>query len=90
MPCTSNIISVLGDDGQLNFLNVTTKQPKVSLQIANKVKAITHFDIDAHAGKYLAAATRYTHGRSYFHHSNRRLIRIYSMIVFPIFSLFVS
>ncbi|OQS06911.1 hypothetical protein THRCLA_01053 [Thraustotheca clavata] len=56
VPCTSNIISVLGDDGQLNFLNVTTKQPKVSLQISNRTKALTQYDIDSN-GKYLAACT---------------------------------
>ncbi|KAF0717746.1 Aste57867_2115 [Aphanomyces stellatus] len=56
VPGTSNILGVLGDDGQLNFLNVTSKQPKVSLQIAHKVKAMTSFDIDCH-GKYLAACS---------------------------------
>ncbi|OQR83047.1 hypothetical protein ACHHYP_15167 [Achlya hypogyna] len=56
VPCTSTIISVLGDDGQLNFLNVSTPQPKVSLQIAHRAKAMTAFAMDA-AGKYLVAAT---------------------------------
>ncbi|KAH9138901.1 hypothetical protein AeRB84_016791 [Aphanomyces euteiches] len=56
VPLTSNIVGVLGDDGQLNFLNVTSKQPKVSLQIAHKIKAMTAFALDLH-GKYLAACT---------------------------------
>ncbi|RHZ10056.1 hypothetical protein DYB31_003206 [Aphanomyces astaci] len=57
VPQTAHIMGVLGDDGQLNFLNVTSKQPKVSLQIAHKVKALTAFAIDVH-GKYLAACSR--------------------------------
>ncbi|ETV98368.1 hypothetical protein H310_09059 [Aphanomyces invadans] len=56
VPTTAHIMGVLGDDGQLNFLNVTSKQPKVSLQIAHKVKALTAFAIEGH-GKYLAACS---------------------------------
>ncbi|RHY24811.1 hypothetical protein DYB32_008678, partial [Aphanomyces invadans] len=48
VPTTAHIMGVLGDDGQLNFLNVTSKQPKVSLQIAHKVKALTAFAIEGH------------------------------------------
>ncbi|KDO19862.1 hypothetical protein SPRG_14892 [Saprolegnia parasitica CBS 223.65] len=56
VPCTSTIISVLGDDGQLNFLNVSTSTPKVSLQVAHRAKAMTHFAMDGN-GKYLACCS---------------------------------
>ncbi|EQC35214.1 hypothetical protein SDRG_07443 [Saprolegnia diclina VS20] len=56
VPCTSTIICVLGDDGQLNFLNVSTSTPKVSLQVAHRAKAMTHYAMDGN-GKYLACCS---------------------------------
>lgn len=53
---SSSTVSLLGDDGQLNFINIHSKEPKVGLQINSSPKVISHYALDMY-GKYLISGT---------------------------------
>ncbi|GMF23545.1 unnamed protein product [Phytophthora lilii] len=50
------MISILGDDGSIFFLDVAAKNPQIKLEIANNGSSISAYDIECH-GRYLAAST---------------------------------
>eukprot|EP00644_Phytophthora_capsici_P014018 jgi/Phyca11/74151/gw1.3.587.1 len=56
LPGHSTLISILGDDGGIFFLDVAAKNPQIKLEISNRGRTISAFDIECHA-RYVAAAT---------------------------------
>ncbi|KAL4161353.1 hypothetical protein PRNP1_001908 [Phytophthora ramorum] len=56
LPGHNTMISILGDDGGIFFLDVAAKNPQIKLEIANRGSTISAFDIECHA-RYLAAST---------------------------------
>ncbi|OWZ19412.1 hypothetical protein PHMEG_0006352 [Phytophthora megakarya] len=56
LPGHSSMISILGDDGGIFFLDVAAKKPQIKLEISNQGRMISAFDIECHA-RYLAATT---------------------------------
>lgn len=54
--CSSTTLSILGDDGRLNFLNINSKTPQVGLQINAFPKLISMYHMDMY-GKYLLSGT---------------------------------
>ncbi|KAK1935017.1 TBC1 domain family member 31 [Phytophthora citrophthora] len=56
LPGHSTMISILGDDGGIFFLDVAAKNPQIKLEISNRGRTISAFDIECHA-RYLAAST---------------------------------
>ncbi|KAH7492564.1 TBC1 domain family member 31 [Phytophthora ramorum] len=56
LPGHNTMISILGDDGGIFFLDVAAKNPQIKLEIANRGRTISAFDIECHA-RYLAAST---------------------------------
>lgn len=59
LPGNDRTISILGDDGGLFFLKVSAKRPKIKVEIGDRGRTITAFDVECHA-RYLAACTRYS------------------------------
>ncbi|RLN60867.1 hypothetical protein BBP00_00005732, partial [Phytophthora kernoviae] len=49
LPGHTTMISILGDDGSVFFLDVAAKNPQIKLEIANRGRAISAFDIECHA-----------------------------------------
>ncbi|KAG2503078.1 hypothetical protein JM18_007894 [Phytophthora kernoviae] len=49
LPGHTTMISILGDDGSVFFLDVAAKTPQIKLEIANRGRAISAFDIECHA-----------------------------------------
>ncbi|KAL3666135.1 hypothetical protein V7S43_008924 [Phytophthora oleae] len=56
LPGHSTMISILDDDGGIFFLDVAAKDPQIKLEISNRGRTISAFDIECHA-RYLAAST---------------------------------
>ncbi|KAG3120410.1 hypothetical protein PI124_g3676 [Phytophthora idaei] len=56
LPGHNTMLSILADDGGVFFLDVAAKNPQIKLEISNRGRTITAFDIECHA-RYLAAST---------------------------------
>ncbi|KAG7389469.1 TBC1 domain member 31 [Phytophthora pseudosyringae] len=56
LPGHNTMISILADDGGIFFLDVAAKNPQIKLEISNRGRTISAFDIECHA-RYLAAST---------------------------------
>ncbi|POM78059.1 Hypothetical protein PHPALM_4458, partial [Phytophthora palmivora] len=56
LPGQNSMISILGDDGSIFFLDVAAKNPQIKLEISNQGRTISAFDIECHS-RYLAAST---------------------------------
>ncbi|CAI5702165.1 unnamed protein product [Peronospora effusa] len=56
LPEHNTMISLLVDDGGVVFLDVAAKDPQINLEISNRGRTISTFDIECHA-RYLAAST---------------------------------
>ncbi|ETM99829.1 hypothetical protein PPTG_18638 [Phytophthora nicotianae INRA-310] len=56
LPGHNTMLSILADDGGVFFLDVAAKNPQIKLEISNRGRIITAFDIEYHA-RYLAAST---------------------------------
>lgn len=50
------MLSVLGNDGRLCFMDVAVRKPKITLEIAHRDRHITAAAIELHS-RYLAACT---------------------------------
>ena len=50
------MLSILGDDGTLFFLNAAAAKPAIKLEIASRDRKFTAFDVEPHA-KYVACCT---------------------------------
>ncbi|KAF4028314.1 Rab-GTPase-TBC domain [Phytophthora infestans] len=56
LPGHNSMLSILADDGGVFFLDVAAKSPQIKLEISNRGRTATAFDIECHA-RYLAAST---------------------------------
>ncbi|CAI5715652.1 unnamed protein product [Peronospora destructor] len=56
LPKHNTMISILADDGGVVFLDVAAKDPQIKLEISNRGRTISTYDIEYHA-RYLAAST---------------------------------
>lgn len=52
------MLSVLGNDGRLCFMDIAVRKPKITLEISNRDRHITASAIEMHS-RYLAACTEY-------------------------------
>ena len=56
MAKTTSVISVLGDDGRISYLNVRASNPQINMQVSAEPRGIVAYAIDA-AGHYIVSGT---------------------------------
>ncbi|DAZ96216.1 TPA: hypothetical protein N0F65_012578 [Lagenidium giganteum] len=60
VPGDCNMVSFLGDDGSVFFLDVAVKKPKVKLEVSSKDRKLFTYTIECH-GRYMASCTEDGH-----------------------------